>query len=158
MIPLKDVIAANPGALDNLYGVDTYLTPPPGEPLKLPASAVRTIRLEKGETDPSGKVHSELENMGMSPDVRLYGGTDSVGGDADERIRGIAAQLGVENRMHSHSSNADFEKMRKHLGISFPVSPGVFANLSRNAILRLMHQDRWSGAKARIPETATSVV
>jgi hypothetical protein len=158
MIPLKDVIAANPGALDNLYGVDTYLTPPPGEPLKLPASAVRTLKLEKGETDPWGKVHTELESMGMSPDVRMYGGTDSVGLDADQRISGIAAQLDVENKMHSHSDNAHFEKTRKHDGMSFPVTPGIFANLSRNALLRLMHQDRWSGANNSLSETTRSVV
>lgn len=157
MVPLKDVIAANPGALDNLYGVDTYLTPPPGEPLRLPSSSTRTIKLEKGETDAWGKVHSELESMGMSPDVRFYGGSDSVGGEADQRIRGIAAQLGVQNEMHSHSANNDFEKMRKHMGMKFPVTPGLFANLSRNAILRLMHQDRWSGATTARDETPSVV-
>ena len=158
MIPLRAVLDANPGSLDNLYGVDTYLTPPPGEPLRLPASAVRTIKIEKGEKDPWGKVHDELKDMGMSPDVAMFGGADSVGLDADERIRGIAAELGTHSMMHSHSDNAAFEKMRKHMAQKFPVTPGLFANLSRNAILRLMHQDRWMGVDAvSAPETQSVV-
>jgi len=36
-IKLKDLIDANPGAIENIMGVDTYFTPRPGEGLRFPA-------------------------------------------------------------------------------------------------------------------------
>ena len=145
MIPLRSVLEANPGSLDNLYGVDTYLTPPPGQPLRLPAGAVRTVKLEKDAENPWKTVHEELQKMGMDPGVAMYGGADSVGAEADERIRGIASQLGTQNMMHAHSSNATFERMRRHEGHKYSMTAPVFTRLGRNALMRLAHKDRWSG-------------
>lgn len=45
IIPARTMIEDNPGALDNLYAIDTYMTPKPGEGLKLSRDAVRIVEL-----------------------------------------------------------------------------------------------------------------
>jgi hypothetical protein len=147
MIPLRDVLDANPDSLDNLFGIDTFLTPPPGQPLRLPNA--QTIKLERGEEDPWGKVRTALEGMGMGPELSLPGGVEGTTFQADDAISGIAAELGVSSRMHFDTPFHQIESLRKHSNNSFPVSPGLFRNMSRAAIQRLLDTTRWGTAKSR---------
>lgn len=57
MVPLRDVLDANPGALDNLYAIDTFLSPKPGQGI--------TIPMNKGEVI-------------TTPKLSDYGFTDSI--------------------------------------------------------------------------------
>ncbi len=45
MIPAQTMIDANPGALDNLYAIDSWMTPKPGEGLRLPKDKVRIVEI-----------------------------------------------------------------------------------------------------------------
>lgn len=44
--PLDDVLKANPGALDNLYAVDSFMTPEPGKGLVVPMSSGQIIEVD----------------------------------------------------------------------------------------------------------------
>ena len=58
MIPARSMIDANPGALDNLYAIDTWMTPKPGEGLRFPKGSVMVVELpgtkDFGVERPSG--------------------------------------------------------------------------------------------------------
>lgn len=45
---LLPMLKNNPGALDNLYTVDTFFTPPPGQGLKFPAGTFKVVPIQKG--------------------------------------------------------------------------------------------------------------
>lgn len=45
VVPLRDVLDANPGSLDNLFAVDTYFTPKPGEGLVLPMKSGKVVEI-----------------------------------------------------------------------------------------------------------------
>lgn len=53
IIPLSKLMEANPGATDNIYSVDTYMTPKPGEGLIFPKGTYRLITLP-GVSDHTG--------------------------------------------------------------------------------------------------------
>jgi len=60
VVPLRDVLDANPGALDNLYAIDSFLSPKPGQGI--------TIPMNKGEVVTTPKLSdygftASLENM-----------------------------------------------------------------------------------------------
>jgi hypothetical protein len=57
IVPLRDVLDANPGALDNLYAIDTFLSPKPGQGI--------TIPMNKGEVI-------------TTPQLSDYGFTESI--------------------------------------------------------------------------------
>jgi hypothetical protein len=77
VVPLRDVLDANPGSLDNLFAVDTYFTPKPGEGLVLPMKSGKVVEI---------------------PGVSRYG---SVGPTADtlERVAAEGKQI-VADAMH----------------------------------------------------------
>lgn len=66
IVSLKDALEANPGCLDNLYVVDTYFTPRPGEPLHLPGAKV--VRYE--DFPPKQDLHHVVEETLRANDVR----------------------------------------------------------------------------------------
>lgn len=45
IVPLRDILDANRGSLDNLYAVDTFFTPKPGEGLTLPMKNGTVVQL-----------------------------------------------------------------------------------------------------------------
>ncbi len=45
VIPAKSMLDSNPGALDNLYAIDSWMTPKPGEGLRIPKDKVKIIEL-----------------------------------------------------------------------------------------------------------------
>jgi hypothetical protein len=47
VVPLRDVLDANPGALDNLYAIDTFLTPKPGEGITIPMNKGEVVTTPK---------------------------------------------------------------------------------------------------------------
>jgi hypothetical protein len=58
MVPLRSMLEQNEGALDNLYAIDTYMTPKPGEGLKIPKGAGRVVEIpgleDRGIKKPEG--------------------------------------------------------------------------------------------------------
>jgi hypothetical protein len=47
VVPLRDVLDANPGALDNLYAVDTFLSPKPGQGITIPMNKGEVVTTPK---------------------------------------------------------------------------------------------------------------
>jgi len=45
VIPAQSMLDSNPGALDNLYAIDSWMTPKPGEGLRIPKDKVKIIEL-----------------------------------------------------------------------------------------------------------------
>lgn len=79
IVPLRDILDANRGSLDNLYAVDTFFTPKPGEGLTLPMKNGRVVQL------------SGLDRYGTgtaSPDImeRLISDNNRVVSDAMNEV------------------------------------------------------------------------
>lgn len=93
---LTDVLAANPNALDNLYGIDTFLSPEPGEALRLPNAKI----IE----DPQGAGREELSRFLEEQGSMTFPGGEhyqSLPG-LDARIAEMASELGVTSQLHSN--------------------------------------------------------
>lgn len=99
LVPLRNVLDANPGSLDNLYAIDTFLTPKPGEGLVIPMQNGRVVQGVGEET--SKNVFQALQEIGklynQNPEYQTkiilggqhYANTEYI----DERI----SQLGLED-------------------------------------------------------------
>ncbi len=101
IVPLRDVLDANPGSLDNLYAIDTFLTPKPGEGLIIPMTSGKV--LYQGQFQPNefqtaiyealqeiGKKHNKLPEYQTR---RILGGPHYANTEyIDDRIKQIALQ------------------------------------------------------------------
>lgn len=102
IVPLRDVLNANPGSLDNLYAIDTFLTPKPGQGLVIPMQKGKVLyqgQSAAGEFENDiatalseiGKLHNQ--NPEYQTKIILggqhYANTEYI----DERI----SQLGLED-------------------------------------------------------------
>lgn len=98
IVPLRDVLDANPGSLDNLYAIDTFLTPKPGEGLVIPMQSGRVVQGAGAEVSNSvsqalqevGKLHNQLPEYQTKEILGgpHYANTEHI----DERIRQVALQ------------------------------------------------------------------
>lgn len=84
VVPLRDVLDANPGSLDNLLWGDTFFTPKPGEGLRLPSRSVKVL------TNPdANEVAETLAQVAAahnkSPDYQLLRANE-VGGHTTEGL------------------------------------------------------------------------
>jgi hypothetical protein len=129
IIPLRDVLDANPGSLDNLYAIDTFLTPKPGEGLVIPMQNGKVLYQGQFQADEfNDAVKAAINEVGRrhnrSPEYEAalieggghYAGTPNV----DKRIsqvgiQDIAAQYpeyrgGVIGTIHASHPNKTFEE------------------------------------------------
>jgi len=98
IVPLRDVLDANPGSLDNLYAIDTFLTPKPGEGLVMPMQSGRVVQGAGAEV--SNRVSQALQEVGkLHNQLPEYQTREILGGShyantehIDERIRQVALQ------------------------------------------------------------------
>jgi len=149
---LKDVIDANPGALDNLYTVDTWFTPKPGEGLKIPTGSFKTFT---GGSSPGQKVNdamNALSQTGKLSDQAFFRGGEhgSNTAGADELLRVFGKQLNTGFGPHFDSPfyhNAiTYGKGTYNIADSY--GPHQIAALSDNAISRLFSRNNmYSGVK-----------
>jgi len=98
VVPLRDVLDANPGSLDNLYAIDTFLTPKPGEGLVIPMRSGRVVQGAGAEVSNNvlqalqevGKLHNQLPEYQTR---NILGGSHYANTEhIDDRIRQIALQ------------------------------------------------------------------
>jgi hypothetical protein len=147
IIPLKDMLEANPGSLDVLYPIDTYLTPKPNEPLRFPKGVTRVVKNEGGEN--ADKVVSDaLREMG-APHVFEGGESYSTTGQ-DVSVKLIADEMGAGFGAHADKIHAMFERITSRNDTAFGVSARDVADMSENARLRIANNDRWLGAKVKV--------
>ena len=98
VVPLRDVLDANPGSLDNLFVIDTFLTPKPGEGLVIPMKNGKVVEGSGKELRESvhdtllevGKLHNQHPEYVTS--TLLGGESYSETPDADNRVGVIALQ------------------------------------------------------------------
>lgn len=158
MTTLGDVLEANgTESLDNLYGVDTYFTPKPGEGLKLPKSKV--IKVSKGEDRKAittRVVEEEFDSFAVTGGPH-YTGTAGF----DDTVRIIARDLGVApGGLHANRPHHLLEQMNNYLSDSGSQERDLrpeknnsgpyvedIAEMEKNALLRLADRKHapWSG-------------
>lgn len=158
IVSLADVQDTNPGALSNLYAIDTYLSPPPGQPLRLPAGAVHVVdydRIPQGNENAQARadaVNQYLIDKG-APRFLMQSHYSSAG--VDSRVALIARELGATSQIHSGSVPDMYENMmlgqaQRHRGQQMPrtlIDPSMIARAGENELLRMVAHDLWSGTR-----------
>ena len=176
VVRLQDVLDQNPGSLDCLYTIDSLLSPMPGEPLVLPAAAVRTInyadiKSSQGSATSDGSiqdakataVHNAMTTIQRTltgdPEATVLsfpGGMHYSSSSADRRLAELADELGVVSGLHQNLASSVFERVAP-MGEAtveaihqFSPSAAQLADLSDGARARMMTQGRWRGPEARV--------
>jgi hypothetical protein len=163
---LLPMLKNNPEALDNLYSVDTFFTPPPGKGLNFPAGTFKVVPIKKGSginpTDELEKYMIEVLKITEQADVGSTFGTISPeqiiqkykisGGDhgsedyADNAISFLFAKiLGVKTGRHFDQFNSStmFGSMKQGANIN----PSEYLNsyyypmAGENAFSRVMSRN-----------------
>lgn len=147
IIPLKDMLEANPGSLDVLYPVDTYLTPKPNEPLRFPKGTTRVVKNEGGENADKA-ISDALREMGAT---HIFQGGESYSTTGqDVSVKLMAAEMGVGFGAHADMIHVHAEGVTSKQDRSFNFSARDVAQMSENARLRIADNDRWLGASVRV--------
>ena len=169
VVRAKELIEANPGALDCLYAIDSHLSPMPGEPLMLPANAVRTLDYASIEGAESGdgsarqetrtsrvfEVMTELQReLTGDPEARLIqfaGGPHYSTPNVDQRLYELADELGVASGIHQNLASsriervAPLEEMTHQTMDQTAFSVEELATMNHGARARMMTHGRWVG-------------
>jgi hypothetical protein len=158
MVTLGDVLGANGvESLDNLYSVDTYFTPKPGEGLKLPNAKV--IKVSKGEDRKAITARVVKEDFDS---FEIAGGPHYSGtAGFDDTVRIIARDLGVvPGGLHANRPHKNHEQLNNYLGDSDSKTRDLrpesnnsgpyvedIGEMERNALLRLADREHapWTG-------------
>ena len=167
IVPLKQVLDANPGSLDNLYVIDTWLTPKPGEPLRIPGARV----LDQGnlptfkdlgivhhmpdeKADPDSVVHAVVKELGGQP---FSSGEMASQDGQDWPVFNIAQSLGVTAGVHNGTPVYTKEKQVRPVDSApmrqsepkniLSISYRELSEASDNQILRIANDDRFTGYK-----------
>jgi hypothetical protein len=164
---LLPMLKNNPGALDNLYTVDTFFTPPPGKGLNFPAGTFKVVPIKKGSginpTDELEKYMIEVLKITEQADVGSTFGTISPeqiiqkykisGGDhgsedyADNAISFLFAKLlGVKTGRHFDQFNSStmFGSMKQGANIN----PSEYLN---SYYYPMAGENAWSRVMSRNP-------
>jgi len=147
IVPLSEVIKANPDSLDVLHSVDTYFTPKPGEGLKLRSGTYRVLKGTPDEDATRKLVEETLTDMGAEhifPGSSAEGSTSGV----DAAVYKISKELGVGYGLHSNNPAGQIEnyisRMRAEGREAEPnIGVDSAARMSRNARMRLGQTDFW---------------
>jgi hypothetical protein len=174
VVRLQDVVDQNPGTLDCLYTIDSYLSPMAGEPLVLPSSAVRTIDYAKvsattgatGDAMQEAKataVHEAMTTIQRAvtgdPEasvLRFPGGMHYSSASADRRLAELAEELGATTGLHQNHVSSRFERVEPMADSAafdisqFSLRASELAQLSDGARTRMMTHGRWRGSSSRI--------
>ena len=167
IVPLRDVLDANPGSLDNLFVVDTFLTPKPGEGLVIPMKKGKVVEGSGKELKES--VHEALLEVGklhnghpeyITPTL-LGGESFSETPNADDRVGVVALQdipkeypeyaegvVGSPHADHPSVRLAEFDNFYVN-SASSRMAAYDYGRLSPNAKLRIYdsNSDKYSSAR-----------
>lgn len=150
--PFTEFMSANPDSIDNLYAIDTFATPKPGQPLTLPKGSFKVIKADKDAEQRKKDVAEAIKEMGGTYAFR--GGSHFSDEEGTDRgVQMIAEELGLNPGM-IHASHATgmyerdlFDVMYKspNRRIQPDWGPYQARDLSRNAMLTLAAMSVWSG-------------
>ena len=143
IVPLRSLLDANGGmdSLDALNVVDTYLTPKPGEPLRIPNPKV--IKNDGSIENVDDAVNEAITEMGSRV---LDGGQDGqyTTRGQDARIAQIALENNIHSGLHANNPHGYLEGLHRGEKSQYIIRAAEIAQLGRNAMLRLSDNDRWS--------------
>lgn len=149
--PLKDFIDSNPDSIDNLYAIDTFATPKPGEPLTIPKGSFKIIKADKDANARQKGVFSAIEEMGGT---HMFSGGSHYSEEegVDAAVSLISEQLGLNpGIIHANHPSAQYEKaLYRAIGedgesIQADWDAWIGSQLSPNAMLNLAAISAWSG-------------
>ena len=149
--PLSQVLKDNPDSLDNLYTVDTVLTPKPGEGIKLKSGSFRRLTGTPDKDATEEAVRQQLNEMGATKIFKAESAESST--DAQDLAVGkIARQLRTQSGLHANIPSGQVEQYlirRAGSGGSAEVAlpPSWVAGMSKNHRQRLGDSNFWSDAK-----------
>ena len=127
--PLRSVIEDNPGALENLFVIDSWFVPEPEKPLVLRGSTV----LEKNES--TENIDEDLRQLLLSFGTTGFSGGETSSNDhQDLKVGQIASELMVTAMGHYNSTPHSIERITDDeldLG-KFPTDPITWAVMSDN--------------------------
>jgi hypothetical protein len=141
MVPLRDVLDANPDSLSTLKSVDTFLVPKPGEPLVLPGAKV----LEGGE-DVDKRAKEMLKELGAKH--FFEGGSHYSTPGVDKAVHMLAVENNVDSNLHANTALArtEFRSSKDEPIMSRWIGPRDLALMGKNARIRLANNNRWTGS------------
>jgi DNA polymerase III epsilon subunit-like protein len=150
IIPLSEMMKANPDSLDTLHSVDTYFTPKPGEGLKMKAGTYRIIKGTPDEDDTRKRVEETLKDMGAK---KIFPGSTAEGSTSgvDLALWKLSAELGVSHGLHSNNPAGQIEnyvtRMRAQGRKADPnIGADSAARMSRNARMRMGVTNYWQSS------------
>jgi hypothetical protein len=158
IIPLRALLDANPGSIDNILAEDTFFTPEAGGVLKFPAGSYKTISnatdivsareqvseaiRELTRLGSSGAQGDEIEPIIFEESLDGGGGTSAQNDAFRILLSKIAAELGTTNLIHEGTTPsaldrvADFDSQISQ-NFEYYVRPEILAGLSENQRMRL---------------------
>lgn len=145
---LKDVIEANPGALDNLHTIDTWFTPKPGQGLVIPKGSFKSFT---GGERPRHQVQEAMEQLygkRLKLNMLFQGGAyGSETEGADELVGLIGEKLGAFWGPHFDTPTwrMGFGDVFADRNVRDAFMPNMLATLGDNALARLFQFSRKTG-------------
>lgn len=150
--PLSQVLKDNPDSLDNLYAIDTILTPKPGEGIKMKSGTFRRIKGTSNKDATEEAVRQQLVEMGATK-IFTAESAESSNEAQDLAIRKIANQLKTSSGLHANIPSGQLERyLIRQAGSGdnakvSGLSPDLVAGMSKNYRQRLGDSNFWSDAE-----------
>ena len=146
--PLGSLIEQNPNSLDNLSVVDTAITPPPGDGIRMAPGTFKVIEVSEDE---NGRqiVENELKEEGV--DIFVGGDRSSGTPKADENTAIRAKLLGVPAMVASDLPLTTYEIINRtniqdaQRQSDVPANTSIMQTASKNTRLRMANrkENRW---------------
>ena len=147
IVPMTEIVDQNPDSLENLYPIDSWMVPPPGEAIKIPKNKAKVVKTVGDEESGRKIVDDALREMGMKIPIspgKHY--TETPG--AQKALNDMAADRGITSTIHNGGSVAHaYEAQTIEDKQEFRIRLEELAELSLNAMLRISDGDRWTEAK-----------
>ena len=143
---LMKVLEANPGSLSNLFGVDSWITPKPGEGLKIPAGSYDILKAgPKAATDVQNNILKKvlgtnefgeliMPTNGNSPLVPS--GVENTSSPWASYFQIMGNKLGVTSQMHLESASKGLSIAKNNA--YYNNMPAGWEDLAPNEIARLL--------------------
>jgi hypothetical protein len=158
IIPLRALLEANPGSIDNILAEDTFFTPEAGGVLKFPAGSYKTVSnvadivsareqvseaiRELSKTGSYGAREDGIEPIIFEKGIMEISNTDARKSAFNALLQKISVDLGITNQIHmgtnpSRLDRAGDQDSQVSQNIEQFFTPDFLSNSSRNQIMRL---------------------
>lgn len=158
IIPLRALLEANPGSIDNILAEDTFFTPEAGGVLKFPAGSYKTISnatdivsareqvseaiRELARLGSYGAQGDEIKPIIFEEGIMEISNTDARRAAFNALLQRISVDLGITNQIHMGTNSSLLDRAgdqdaQVSQNIERFFTPDFLSNLSINQIMRL---------------------